>query len=258
MFYRLEDEFKYNWMDAERCSFTPYETTFILEKRLPKKGELLENIDNHIEVPISIRKVDKDGISKPIEGVEVEFINRWLFGHSNDKDLEFQGILYKGLFRKSYKWKENASNGTLDVIFTMVNNAYAYNRCDSKKIRDSRIVKIDNRTNAVDYLDTELCINLMDTNARNITIENLTNGNKMILTNLESKESLYINCKNKYIVSRIDENRNIYPKFSGQYIKLNKGENEIKITTNGLTEVEIIHQPIFINESEVLKCPEIS
>lgn len=258
MFYRLENEFKYNWMDAERCSFSPYSTTFVLEKRVRKDSELLENVGNYIEVPLKIRKVNEDGISKPIKSVEVEFINRWLFDHSNDKDLEFQNRLYKGLFRKGYRWKENASNGELDVIFTMVDNAFAYSRCDSKKIRDSRIVKIDNKSNAIDSIETELCINLKDSNANRVTIENLTNGNKMTLTNLESKECLYINGQNQYIESKVDRNRNIYPKFTGQYIKLNKGVNEIKITTNGLTEVEIIHQPIFINESEVLQCPEIS
>ncbi|GAA0768561.1 hypothetical protein GCM10008908_09060 [Clostridium subterminale] len=258
MRYILENEFKYNWMDAERCSFSPYDTTFILEKRVKKDGELLENVGNYIEVPLQIRKVDENGISKRIEGVEVEFINRWLFGHSSDRDLEFQKRIYKGLFRKGYRWKENASNGELDVIFTMVDNAFAYSRCDSKKIRDSRIVKIDNKSNAIDSIETELCINLIDSNTSSVTIENLTNRNKMILTNLESKECLYINGQNKYIVSKIDRNRNIYPRFQGQYIKLNKGVNEIKITTNGLNEIEIIHQPIFINESEVLQCPEIS
>lgn len=257
MRYILENEFKYNWMDAERCSFSPYSTTFVLEKRVKKDGELLENIGNYIEVPLQIRKVDIDGISKPIEGVEVEFINRWLFGHSSDKDLEYQKRHYKGLFRKGYRWKENASNGILDVIFTMINNAFADKRCDSKKVRDTRIIKIDNRSNGIDYLDTEVCINLMDSNAKSVTIENITNGNKMVLTNLESKECLYINGQNQYIESKVDKNRNIYPKFSGQYIKLNKGINEIKVTVNGLCEFEIIHQPIFINESEVLKCPVI-
>ncbi|WP_346884876.1 hypothetical protein [Clostridium sp. UBA4395] len=258
MRYILENEFKYDWMDSERCSFTPYDTTFVLEKRAKKDGELLENVGNYIEVPLQIRKVDIDGISKPIVGVEVEFINRWLFGHANDRDLEYQNKHYKGLFRKGYRWKENASSGILDVIFTMVNNAFSLSRTHGVKVRDTRIIKIDNRSNAVDYLDTEILVNLKDSNVNSVTIENLTNGNKMVLANLESKECLYINSQNQYIESKVDRNRNIYPKFTGQYIKLSKGINEIKITTNGLTEVEIIHQPIFINESEVLQCPEIS
>ncbi len=258
MRYILENEFKYDWMDSERCSFTPYDTTFVLEKRAKKDGELLENAGNYIEVPLQIRKVDENEISKPIVGVEVEFINRWLFGHANDKGLEYQKRHYKGLFRKGYRWKENACNGILDVIFTMVNNAFSLSRTNGVKVRDGRIIKIDNRSNAVDSIDTELYINLKDSNTSSVTVENLTNGNKMVLANLESKECLYINGQNQYIVSKVDKNRNIYPKFSGQYIKLNKGVNEIKVTVNGLTEVEIIHQPILINESEVLQCPEIS
>ncbi len=140
----------------------------------------------------------------------------------------------------------------------MVNNAFSLSRTNGVKVRDGRIIKIDNRSNAVDSIDTELYINLKDSNTSSVTVENLTNGNKMVLANLESKECLYINGQNQYIVSKVDKNRNIYPKFSGQYIKLNKGVNEIKVTVNGLTEVEIIHQPILINESEVLQCPEIS
>lgn len=254
MYYKLENEFKYNGMDVERMSFTPYKTTFILEKRLLKESELLENVGNYIDVPLSIRKVNKDGI----DGVEVEFINRWLFGHSTDRILELEGYIYKGLFRKGYRWKENASKGTLDVIFTMVNNAYGKKYIVTNKLRDTRTCKVDNRSNSVDSLDTELCINLMDSNTTSVTIENITNGNKMVLTNLENNECLYINSENQYIESKVDRNRNIYPKFSGQYIKLNKGINEIKITTNGLAKVDIIYQPIFNNESEVLQCPEIS
>jgi len=258
VYYKLENEFKYNGMDVERMSFTPYETTFILEKRLLKASEELENVGNYIEVPLSIRKVDKDGVSKPIDGVEVEFINRWLFGHSTDRILELEGYIYIGLFRKGYRWKENASKGTLDVIFTMVNNAYGKKYIVTNKLRDTRICKVDNRSNSVNSLDTELTINLMDSNASSVIIENLTNGNKMVLTNLENNECLYINSENQYIESKVDRNRNIYPKFSGQYIKLNKGINEIKITTNGLVKVDVVHQPIFNNESEVLKCQEIS
>lgn len=257
MYYKLKNEFKYDGMDVERMSFTPYRTTFILEKRLPKANEILENIGNYIEIPLSIRKVDKDEISKPIAGVEVEFINRWLFGHSNDKNLEFQGRTYKGLFRKGYRWKDDASNGTLDVIFTMINKAYTIKYSNGKKVVDSRVLKIDNKSNATDYVETEIYIRLIDSNATSVTVENLTNENKMVLTNLESNECLYINSENNYIESKEDRNRNIYPKFNGQYIKLNKGINEIKITTNGLAEVNITHQCILNNESEVLQCPVI-
>ncbi|WP_346913743.1 hypothetical protein [Clostridium sp.] len=221
MYYKLENEFKYNGMDVERMSFTPYKTTFILEKRLLKASESLENVGNYIEVPLSIRKVDKDGISKPIDGVEVEFINRLLFGHSTDRILEFQNRIYKGLFRKGYRWKENASNGILDVIFTIVNNAYGRKCCVTNKLRDTRTCKVDNISNAtIDSLETEIDINLIDSNATSVTIENLTNGNKMVLTNLENNECLYINSENHFIESKVD----------------------------------IIYQPIFKNESEVLQC----
>ena len=43
----------------------------------------------------------------------------------------------------------------------------------------------------------------------------------------------------------VDETRNIYSKFNGVYLNLQKGINEIKISSNGFVNVSMCYQEEF-------------
>ena len=91
----------------------------------------------------------------------------------------------------------------------------------------------------------EISIKLKDDKANIVTIENLTLNNKVVFSELENKECIYINGKNQYMISMVDETRNIYSKFNGVYLNLQKGINEIKISSNGFVNVSMCYQEEF-------------
>lgn len=229
--------FDYKW-GARQNPPLDLKCKFILEKRSVFGDEVLNNADGYVDIPLKIRKVNKDLISVPMKGAEVESLNRWLFQDSRDEELELDGLYYKGTFRKANLfWSRNASkDGYVNVVFRMINLAYCL-PCVIQRIENNEedIFEIRNNTNAVDLLDTIIGVEILkykNITTNNFTIENLTNGNKV---------SINVNADDK--------------EFNIDSIKLNKGANQIKITTDGHIRVLIEFRPVFINVSEVLQCP---
>ncbi|SCJ00248.1 Phage tail protein [uncultured Clostridium sp.] len=223
---------------------------------------ILKSGKDYVTKAIRIKKV-KDGNLVPLNKYEVDSINNWLF-KSNYKVLEIGRYVYYAIFFKENRWMKDVDKGYIDLKIrlkpyaysskivnniTVVDNTYTYtddNGAEISVYQGEKIFTINNKSN-VEGLEIypEICIKLKDDKANLVTIENLTLNNKMIISGLETKECIYINGENQYMISKMDETRDIYSKSNEVYLKLQQGINEIKISSNGFANVSICHQEVF-------------
>ena len=224
--------------------------------------ETLKTGKDYITKAIRIKKV-KDGNLVAFNKYELDSINRWLF-KSNYKLLEIGKYVYYAIFFKENIWMKDVDKGYIDLQIrlkpyayssklvkniTVIDNTYTYTDdtgVETTVNQSEKIFTINNKSN-VEGLEIylEISIKLKDDKANIVTLENLTLNNKMILSELENKECIYINTENQYMISKIDETRDIYSKSNGVYLKLQQGINEIKISSNGFASVSICYQEVF-------------
>ena len=224
--------------------------------------ETLKTGKNYITKAIRSKKV-KDGNLVAFNKYELDSINRWLF-KSNYKVLEIGKYVYYAIFFKENIWMKDVDKGYIDLQIrlkpyaysskivnniTVIDNTYIYTDDNGVEItvyQGEKTFTINNKSDVEGLeIHTEISIKLKDDRANVVTIENLTLNNKMILSELENKECIYINTENQYMISKVDETRDIYSKFNGIYLKLQQGINEIKISSNGFASVSICYREVF-------------
>lgn len=215
--------FDYNNNKIQYNTLNIYEE-FILEKR----ESLVEDKNvavagDYINVPVRIKKVDVNNNAKPLKGGEIEILKKWLLNCIDDKYLIFKDKNYKGTFIKIKDWDEHYKDGYVNLIFRMLNYSFSNILEDRKVVSGKYNINIKNLSDAVDKIDTKIYI-IGDCN---ITIKNLTNGD---FVNKKVNKEMYIN-----------------------NITLNKGVNNIEITTDSKVTVRILHQEVFTNSEEVLQ-----
>lgn len=221
-----------------------------------KKGK------DYITKAIRIKKV-KDNNLVPFNKYEVDSMNRWLF-KSNYKVLVVGKYSYYAIFFKENRWMKDVDKGYVDLQIrlkpyayssrivnniTVIDNTYTYTDDNGTEItvyQGEKTFTINNKSNVEGLeIHPEISIKLKDDKANIVAIENITLNNKMVLSGLENKECIYINGENQYMISKVDETRDIYSKYNGVYLKLQQGINEIKISSNGFANVSICHQEVF-------------
>lgn len=224
--------------------------------------ETLKSGKNYITKAIRIKKV-KDGNLVAFNKYELDSINRWLF-KSNYKVLEIGKYVYYAIFFKENIWMKDVDKGYIDLQIrlkpyaysskivnniTVIDNTYTYTDDNGVEItvyQGEKTFTINNKSDVEGLeIHTEISINLKDNKSNIVSIENVTLNNKMVLSELENKECIYINTENQYMISKVDETRDIYSKFNGVYLKLQQGINEIKISSNGFASVSICYREVF-------------
>lgn len=224
--------------------------------------ETLKTGKDYITKAIRVKKI-KDGNLVAFNKYELDSINRWLF-KSNYKVLEIGKYVYYALFFKENIWMKDVDKGYIDLQIrlksyaysskilnniTVIDNTYVDEDEDGVEItvnQSEKIFTINNKSNVEGVeIYPEISIKLKDNKANVVTIENLTLNNKMILSGFENKEYIYINGENQYMISKVDETRDVYSKFNGVYLKLQQGINEIKVSSNGFASVSIWYQEVF-------------
>lgn len=245
--------FKFNGKDSKQWGYD-LTANLIIEHLDNIEGEQLKASDKYVEKFARIKKVNKttNEVAK-FTKLEVDTINRWLF-EEDYKCLQIGLYCYNAIFkRRKFMWREN--NGYIDLIVRLYPNALSSKMLNQVTVINSeKTITINNKSNIDSLkLNTELQIILKDENANNVTIENLTNNKVTTFAGLEEFENFYVDGKNEYIISNIDNDRDLYNKFNGTYLTLDNGINEIKISSNGFARVLIKHQQEFSLEEVWLK-----
>lgn len=253
--------FKYNGRDSKQWAYD-LNCSLIIENIVSIEGEVLKTTNKYVEKAVRIKKINKNtGEITPFSKLEIDVINRWLF-EEDYRCLEIGFYCYNAVFkRRRLMWFDN---GFIDLIVRLSPHAYSsklvknitvidniYTHIDDNGIettinQSEKIFTINNKSNVEGVeIYPEISIKLKDDKANLVIIDNLSLNNKMIFSGLDNKECIYINGKNKYMISKIDETRDIYSKSNGVYLKLQQGINEIKITSNGFASVSICYQEVF-------------
>ena len=253
--------FRYNGKDSKQWGYD-IKSSLTIEKLDSIEGETLKSTNSYVEKAVRIKKVNKfTGDLVHFSKLEIDAINRWLF-EEDYRCLQVGLYCYNAVFKR--RRLMCSDNGYIDLVvrltpyalssktihnITVIDNTYTYtddNGIETTVNQGEKIFTINNKSNVEEVeIYPEISIKLKDDKANIVTIENLTLNNKVVFSELENKECIYINGKNQYMISMVDETRNIYSKFNGVYLNLQKGINEIKISSNGFVNVSMCYQEEF-------------
>ncbi|MDU7364298.1 hypothetical protein [Clostridium sp.] len=243
-------DFKYKGYSSKELYFTVREK-FVIEERVAIEDENLSEGKTYIYKAIRIKKINK--ITNEIlsfKKIDLDYLNRWLLNNKDYEILEIDKYIYKAIFFPyGDDYTKGAKEGYVDLKVRLYKNAFSSIMVCQKVLNgNEKYLEVNNKSNVEGLI---LYPNFSISNiprrglnsATNILIENTNILDNKLTINLTENEQIYINGKNDYIISKVDENRTIVK--SGQYIKIQKGLNVIKIKSNGFCEINISYQQEF-------------
>lgn len=243
-------DFKYKGFSSKEL-YSTVRDKFVMEERKVNGDENLTSGKTYIYKPVRIKKINKlTNEVVPFKKMDLDYLNRWLLNNKDYEILEIDKYLYKAIFFPyGDDYTKGAKDGYVDLKLRLYKNALSSIIVCQKVVNgNEKYLEVNNKSNVEGLI---LYPNFSISNiprrglnsATNILIENTNVVDNKLTINLTENEEIYINGKNDYIISKVDENRTIVR--SGQYIKLQKGLNVIKIKSNGFCEINISYQQEF-------------
>lgn len=210
-------------------------------------GNLISVDDDNPTFDIQLVKLNKHGDPSPITDTELFEIKRWLYSPKDFKPLmiDRQPTVYYGMFVGGQIWQNECNQGYLTLQFQL-NSGHAYTTQQNSvyRVNGTKTIKLRSKHNYELYNKIDIEIEL--TSGNSFTIENLSSGQKMILTNIPS-DTKHIRIYNEDMEQIIDldnPTKLIRGCFNKVFIHLVNGDNEIKITGNGIVK--------FISQGKVI------
>lgn len=210
-------------------------------------GNLISVDDDNPTFDIQLVKLNKHGDPSPITDTELFEIKRWLYSPKDFKPLmiDRQPTVYYGMFVGGQIWQNECNQGYLTLQFQL-NSGHAYTTQQNSVYRVNGTKTINLRSKHNYELYNKIDIEIELTSGNSFTIENLSSGQKMILTNIPS-DTKHIRIYNEDMEQIIDldnPTKLIRGCFNKVFIHLVNGDNEIKITGNGIVK--------FISQGKVI------
>lgn len=210
-------------------------------------GNLISVDDDNPTFDIQLVKLNKHGDPSPITDTELFEIKRWLYSPKDFKPLmiDRQPTVYYGMFIGGQIWQNECNQGYLTLQFQL-NSGHAYTTQQNSVYRVNGTKTINLRSKHNYELYNKIDIEIELTSGNSFTIENLSSGQKMTLTNIPS-DTKHIRIYNEDMEQIIDldnPTKLIRGCFNKVFIHLVNGDNEIKITGNGIVK--------FINQGKVI------
>lgn len=251
-------DFRYKGYSSKELNST-IRDKFVIEERELYEDENLSSGRTYIYKPIRIKKVNKitnEAVS--FKKLDLDYLNHWLLNNKDYEVLEIDKHIYKALFFPANDgYTKNAEKGCIDLKIRLYKNAFSSILTYKKTLTDRMINGIDDSEKLLDINNKSniqgliLYPNCTISNtlrrelnsATTISIENTTIADNKLTINLNENEKIYVNGKNDYTISKVDEDRTVDK--SGEYIKLQQGLNTIKIKSNGYCEINISYQQEF-------------
>lgn len=210
-------------------------------------GNLISVDDDNPTFDIQLVKLNKHGDPSPITDSELFEIKRWLYSPKDFKPLmiDRQPTVYYGMFVGGQIWQNECNQGYLTLQFQL-NSGHAYTTQQNSVYRVNGTKTINLRSKHNYELYNKIDIEIELTSGNSFTIENLSSGQKMTLTNIPS-DTKHIRIYNEDMEQIIDldnPTKLIRGCFNKVFIHLVNGDNEIKITGNGIVK--------FISQGKVI------
>ena len=210
-------------------------------------GNLISVDDDNPTFDIQLVKLNKHGDPSPITDTELFEIKRWLYSPKDFKPLmiDRQPTVYYGMFVGGQIWQNECNQGYLTLQFRL-NSGHAYTTQQNSVYRVNGTKTINLRSKHNYELYNKIDIEIELTSGNSFTIENLSSGQKMTLTNIPS-DTKHIRIYNEDMEQIIDldnPTKLIRGCFNKVFIHLVNGDNEIKITGNGIVK--------FISQGKVI------
>ena len=210
-------------------------------------GNLISVDDDNPTFDILLVKLNKHGDPSPITDTELFEIKRWLYSPKDFKPLmiDRQPTVYYGMFVGGQIWQNECNQGYLTLQFQL-NSGHAYTTQQNSvyRVNGTKTINLRSKHNYELYNKIDIEIELASGNS--FTIENLSSGQKMTLTNIPS-DTKHIRIYNEDMEQIIDldnPTKLIRGCFNKVFIHLVNGDNEIKITGNGIVK--------FISQGKVI------
>ena len=212
-----------------------------------ENGNLISVDDDNPTFDIQLVKLNKHGDPSPITDTELFEIKRWLYSPKDFKPLmiDRQPTVYYGMFVGGQIWQNECNQGYLTLQFQL-NSGHAYTTQQNSVYRVNGTKTINLRSKHNYELYNKIDIEIELTSGNSFTIENLSSGQKMTLTNIPS-DTKHIRIYNEDMEQIIDldnPTKLIRGCFNKVFIHLVNGDNEIKITGNGIVK--------FISQGKVI------
>lgn len=202
-------------------------------------GNLISVDDDNPTFDIQLVKLNKHGDPSPITDTELFEIKRWLYSPKDFKPLmiDRQPTVYYGMFVGGQIWQNECNQGYLTLQFKL-NSGHAYTTQQNSVYRVNGTKTINLRSKHNYELYNKIDIEIELTSGNSFTIENLSSGQKMILTNIPSntKHIRIYNEDMEQIIDLDNPTKLIRGCFNKVFIHLVNGDNEIKITGNGIVK----------------------
>lgn len=210
-------------------------------------GNLISVDDDNPTFDIQLVKLNKHGDPSPITDTELFEIKRWLYSPKDFKPLmiDRQPTVYYGMFVGGQIWQNECNQGYLTLQFQL-NSGHAYTTQQNSVYRVNGTKTINLRSKHNYELYNKIDIEIELTSGNSFTIENLSSGQTMTLTNIPS-DTKHIRIYNEDMEQIIDldnPTKLIRGCFNKVFIHLVNGDNEIKITGNGIVK--------FISQGKVI------
>lgn len=186
-------------------------------------------------IPITLMKMNNYGIPKAFKKNELLEICRWLFKEDYRPFISYDntGIVHYVLFTKGRDFENCAREGYINLEMRL-SAPYGYSNqlINFYEVRGKKIIDIYNNSNLDQFIYPDIEFELLSSDG-NIEIINSTTNQKVIFTNLDDYEHIYVyNDALRDVVSLKNNDKNIYKNFNKEWMKLAYGKNRIKIIGN--------------------------
>lgn len=218
------------------------------EKTTDKFGNSILNsvTKNSQTYSIQLAKLDRYYNPLPISNEELRMISRWLFRYDEYKPMQVETengefIEYYGLFIKGSIWQNEARQGYITVEFEMASPygilLYQDYECE---IESEKAITLESRHDYDEYNPIDIEVEVL---GDSMTITNETTKQVIELKNIDDtcRKLMIYNEPIKHIVNIDNPKMNVKPKFNGVYMKLEFGDNKIRIQGRG--NVKFINRP---------------
>ena len=152
-----------------------------------------------------------------------------LFDRQPDENIRYYGIFTDGTQTYLNKMSQGYITLTLEIDS---NHAYLDEIVNTYQVSGEKTITIESRGNIKEYCYPDIEFNV---NGVSFTIENLTTGDKVQFSNLDSKSKNGIIYGDGImtVISKTDATVNMREKSNKKFLRLKHGTNQIKITGDG-------------------------
>lgn len=238
------DSKRYGWMVCNVSNDTTFNLGFqrSTNKEETNNGRLFRGVvDSDIPFEITLVKIGSDGEIAKITENDLFELNRWLFVNE-PRSLVVRDRKYKGCFTKCTGWTNGDNYGYVTFEFECDGYMYSNDINYNVYIDKSKSIEIKSKTNVNGEL-TKPIIYFTLIEGSNLKITNMTNGEVLELTKLNTGDTYSIFNKQRQMVNISNPSDfMIYANSNKKYISYVYGINRIKIETDGKCKIMFNHE----------------